>query len=225
MKKFLRIVKRIVNRLFGTKSDMLFWRFRHTLDSKWPESYLSEISLNHLHRKILVDVIVKYRPKSVLEIGCASGPNLVLLSQKLPNVKLKGIDVSAKAIETGQKYLESKNVKNVKLNIGNVLNLKNFPDKSFDVVFTDATLIYVDKNKIENVLKELTRITRKAVILTEWNIESYESHYIGHWAHNYKKIFKEIAPGAEIKLTKINPEIWPGDWAKYGYIIECKIRI
>lgn len=223
MRKLLRIAKRVANKLLGTKSDLLFWRFRHILDPKWAENYLAESSLNHLHRKLLVNAIVKYSPKSVLEVGCASGPNLVLLSQKLPNAQLEGMDVSAKAIETGRRYLMSKNIKNVELKTGNVLNLESFPGKSFDLVFTDATLIYVDKNRIEKVIKELTRIAKEAIVLVEWSTDLEESRYGDYWAHNYKKMFKEIAPGAEIKLTKIDPETWPGDWAKYGYIVEVRI--
>lgn len=224
MTNILRILKRLANKTLGTISDSLFWRYRHFLDRNWSENYLSENSLSHPHRKLLIEKILKYSPQSVLEVGCASGPNLVLLSQKLPNAKLLGIDVSKKAVETGRKYLELLKIKNVRLEVGNVLELGSFADKSFDVVFTDAVLIYVDKNKIENVLKELIRIAKKAVVLNEWLTGSEESIYVGHWAHDYKKLFQELTPKTETKLTKISENVWSGDWAKYGYIIEASLK-
>ncbi len=224
MRKLLRVAKRFANKIFGTASDSWFWKFRHAFDKNWALRYISEESLSHPHRKLLVDTIVRYSPQSVLEIGCASGPNLVLLSQKLPNAKLEGVDVSAKAIETGGRYLELQKIKNVELQTGNVLKLKNFPDKSFDLVLTDATLIYVDKNRIESVLKELIRIAKKAVILNEWLTNEDTSAYVGHWAHNYQSLIKKLAPKARVKTTKITPEIWPGDWSRWGYVLEVDLK-
>lgn len=220
MRKLLRTAKRIANKLFGTKSDLIFWRFRHFFDRKWSESYISEASFGHPHRQLLVEKIISYKPKNVLEVGCASGPNLVLLSKKIPDAKLEGIDVSPKAIETGRKYLESRNIENVELKIGDALNLEIFSDKTFDVVFTDAALIYVDKSKIEGVLKELTRIAKKAVVLNEWHTNEKDSLYRDHWIHNYKDLFEKLSPNAQVKSTKISEEVWPGDWSKYGYIVE-----
>ncbi|HXF44200.1 MAG TPA: class I SAM-dependent methyltransferase [Candidatus Paceibacterota bacterium] len=222
MTKILKILKRLANKTLGTVSDSIFWKYRHFLDKKWSENYISEQSLAHPHRKILIEKIIKYSPTSVLEVGCASGPNLVLLAQKLPQAKLEGIDISPSAIETGRRYLELQKIKNVRLAVGNILNLKKFADKSFDVVFTDAVLIYVDKNKIENVLKEMVRVARKAVVLNEWLTDSEKSAYVGHWAHNYKNLFKKIMPNAEFALTKVKPDVWAGDWATYGYIIEAE---
>lgn len=225
MKRLLRLIKRVAEKVFGTKADELFWRSRHPVDQTWPEKYISEQSLAHPHRKLLIEKILKYSPASVLEVGCASGPNLILLAQKLPQAKLEGIDISLNAVQTGRKYLKLQNIRNVKLEIGNVLNLKKFADKSFDVVFTDAVLIYVDKNKIENVLKELTRVAKKTVILNEWLTGEEKSTYVGHWAHNYEIFFKKIVPNAEVILTKITPDIWTGDWEEYGYIIETDLSV
>ncbi|KKT89072.1 MAG: Methyltransferase type 12 [Candidatus Jorgensenbacteria bacterium GW2011_GWC1_48_8] len=221
MRTLLKIAKRISNKVLGTTSDLLFWRFRHFIDRRWPENYVSKQSLAHPHRSLLVEKISKYNPQNALEIGCASGPNLILLSRKLPQAKFSGIDLSGSAIQTGKKYLELQKIKNVELRVGNVLNLKNIPDKSFDVVFTDAVLIYVGKNKIKGVLRELARIAKYAVILVEWNsVKDWE--YLGHWAYNYETLFKEIAPAAKVTLTKFTEDVWPGEWSKHGGIVEVK---
>jgi len=72
MKSILRKIKRIADRFFGSKTDTLYWKFRHIFDNSWAESYISPVSINHPHRNVLVDQISKYVPlKNILEIGCA----------------------------------------------------------------------------------------------------------------------------------------------------------
>src|SRR4030042_430657 len=162
-KKFLRLIKRSANKIFGTKVDELFWKFRNIFDRKWPENYISRESINHPHRKFLIDKISVYYPfENILEIGCASGPNLYLLAKKFPEIKLYGIDISKKAIEVG----------------------------------------------------------KKAIVLCEQHSDSEPSFYKDRWIHNYKFIFKEFVAQERVKMDKISPEMWPGHWAKFGYIIE-----
>jgi tRNA G46 methylase TrmB len=120
MKKLLRKVKRLAVKIFGLKVYELFWKFRHFFDKSWAERYISKESINHPHRKILIDIISKYYPfDSALEIGCASGPNLYLLAKKFPEVKLYGIDISKKAIEIGKKKFNKEKISNVILETGN----------------------------------------------------------------------------------------------------------
>jgi len=225
MKKILRFAKRILDKVFGTKAEEFFWRFRHILQDKtWAENYISENSLSHPHRKILVDKISAYAPfKTVLEIGCASGPNLFLLAQKYPEAEFLGIDISDQAVKTGEKWLRLHGIKNVKLISGNTNVLKQFNDKSIDMVFTDATLIYIGPLQIKNVLKELLRLARKVILLIEWHTDSPKSIFVDHWAHNYDELLKDLGYKNKIKFTKIPEEIWAAEWAKYGYIIEIPL--
>ena len=60
MRTLLKIAKRISNKVLGTTSDLLFWRFRHFIDRRWPENYVSKQSLAHPHRSLLVEKISKY---------------------------------------------------------------------------------------------------------------------------------------------------------------------
>ncbi len=39
-----------------------------------------------------------------------------------------------------------------------------------------------------------------------------------------KKLLKKILLEEKINFTKISEDIWAGDWAKYGYIIEVDLR-
>jgi len=121
-----------------------------------------------------------------LEIGCASGPNLYLLAKKFPEIKLYGIDISKKAIEIGKKKFNEEKILNVILETGNPSDLQKFFNKSIDIIFSDACLIYISPKKINSVVEEMVRIAKKAIILCEQHSDNSNSFYNGNWGHNYK---------------------------------------
>lgn len=221
MKSVLRKIKRTANWLFGTKTDELYWKFRHIFDSSWAESYISDDSVRHPHRKVLIDVISKYAPfRSILEIGCASGPNLYLIAGEFPEAKIYGIDISWKAVKTGSGFFKSKGIKSVFLKQGGIEKLKEFEDKSIDIIFSDATLIYLGPSEISFAIKEMARIGKKAIILCEQNSNTGKSFYNDRWIHDYEALFKEMSLFKSIKITKLPAGIWSGDWATMGAIIK-----
>ena len=220
----LRIIKRILDKILGAKSDELSWKFRHLFDKEWAKGYISENAINHPHRKLLVEEISQFNPfESVLELGSAAGANLFLLAKKYPNAKFYGIDVSKKAVKEGQKFFAEKEIKNVFLKTSNITDLKSFANKSIDVVFSDAAIIYIGKKEIELVFKEIFRIAKKAVILCEQHTDK-ESFYNNRWIYNYEKIVKKINPNAQIHFSRLPKGIFGGDWDKYGHIIEVSLQ-
>ncbi len=225
MKKFFRKIKRLADKILGTKADELFWRFRHFFDRSWVERYISEASISHPHRKLLIDKIAVYSPlSSVLEIGCSSGPNLYLLAKSFPKISLYGIDISTKAIKAGQAFFKQKEMNNVSLILGKFDGIKEFQDKSFDIVFSDAALIYAGPDKIDVIIREMLRIAKKAVVLCEQHTESKPALYRDRWIHNYKLLFQRFVPLEKIKFTKFSSGLWVGDWEKFGHIIEVDLR-
>jgi ubiquinone/menaquinone biosynthesis C-methylase UbiE len=218
MKKILRKIKRIMIKVLGSKTDELYWRFRHFFDISWAESYISEESINSPHRKILIEKMSDF--DSILEFGCSSGPNLYLLAQKYPQSKIYGIDISRKAIREGKRFFKKNNIKNVSLISGGIEALAGFKDKSIDVVFSDAVLIYFGKDKIREVIKEMVRIARKEIVLLELH-HNAESVYKDNWIHNYVELFSELGLVAEI--FKLDSGIWAGNWEESGYIIKVKL--
>jgi len=220
----LRKIKRLANKVFGTGVDELYWKFRHIFDREWAESYLSERSIAHPHRQMLVSIIARYSPfDSVLEIGCASGPNLYLLAKSFPKARLCGIDISQRAIEAGKKFFGEKGIKNVFLGSGKAERLDRFKDKSIDVIFTAATLIYLGPEKIESMIKEMLRVAKKSIILCEQHSKDRRFFYKDIWVHNYQSLFEKFVSKQSIKITKISPEIWQKEWGKLGYIIEVSL--
>ncbi len=213
--------------VFGTKVE----------EKRWSNQRLNEANdkfndLNHPHRRLLIEKINKFQPfNSCLEIGCGYGPNLYLLAKKFPGIKLTGIDINPIFIQEGNKLFKKEGIYNIELINGKVDELVQFKDKSFDVVLTDAVLIYIGRDKIKKVVKEMIRITKHALILVEWHYDLQNKdpkglgiYHLGCWKRNYVNLFSQFISKNKIQITKLLPEHWPDkNWEEFGHIIEARI--
>ena len=137
------------------------------------------------------------------------------------------------AVQKGNEWLAQEGISNVKLLESKADELRQFQDKSFDVVFTDAVLIYIGPDKIKEVMEELIRITRKALILMErhgfepdhkdpYGLGVYHS---GCWKRDYVALLKQFVSEEQIHVTKITEEVWPDkNWKEVGAVIEIIIK-
>jgi ubiquinone/menaquinone biosynthesis C-methylase UbiE len=227
-------------RLLGTRITEKEWATRHLRSGndwnntkhigesdEWVKCYWD--SRDHGHRSFLLEHISKFSAiSSILEIGCNCGPNLYLVARKFPEARIVGIDINPEVVQRGNEWLAQEGIKNVKLLVGKADELGQFDDKTFDIVFTDAVLIYIAPDKIKEVMKSMLRITRKALILFEWHSFGCKSNpsgvYVGHWMRDYAALLKEFVPEENIHITKMPEELWPDKyWQKYGAVIEVTV--
>ena len=208
-----------LERLFGTRLNEIIWSRRQISAGK---DYLG--AEKDIHRKFLVEKVSNFLPiHSILEIGCGTGLNLYLLHKKFPNAELRGIDINPNSVEHGNKWFKKEGISNVKLLVDKADELRQFQDKSFDIVFTDAVLIYIGPDKIKEVIAEMLRVTHKALIFGEWHcLGNPLGIYVGHWARDYKTLLKEFVPEEKMNITRIPEDSFNGDknWYKYGAVIE-----
>ena len=224
------IYDRLDPRRFSTAAQMRFWARRHRRPggdwgpggADWIEAYWR--SMCHPHRRFLLERIGAYSPLgSALEVGCNCGPNLFLLARKYPCARLTGIDVNKAAVERGNELLYQKNVANARLLTGRADDLSGFPDRGFDVVFSDAVLMYVGPDRVEASLREMLRAASRAVILLEQQDATSASGYYtgGKWRRDYISLVRTLAPSSRIEATPLNGSVWPDDgWARCGALIE-----
>ncbi|MBU4468622.1 MAG: class I SAM-dependent methyltransferase [Candidatus Omnitrophica bacterium] len=168
---------------------------------------------------------MRYAPFSeVLEVGCGRGVNLSLLAKRYPFANLRGVDINTVFIAEGNYFLKENGITTCTLLAGKADELA-FSDKSIDVVFTNAVLIYIAPDKIKEVLTAMFRIAKKAVILLEQHIDSPRAIYNrGNWQRDYVSLIQQIDPSVTVSLTKISKSIWDDpDWSTCGYVIEGKL--
>ena len=146
----------------------------------------------------------------ILDVGCDDG-TLMQFLKKNKKVDIRGIEISKKKVQTcvakGLTVLE-----------GNAeLDLKQFPDRSFDYVILGQTLqAFVNP---QAVIEELLRIGKKAIV----TIPNF-----GHWKVRLNLLTKGTMP-----VTKTLPNNWYNtpnihmctirDFVEFSKVIDFKI--
>ena len=145
--------------------------------------------------KIIVDLIEE--KTRVLDVGCDDG-SLMESLKKNKNVDARGIEISKDKVQT----CVSKGLTVIEGNAE--LDLKQFPNDSFDYVVLGQTLqAFVNP---EIVIKELLRVGKKAII----TIPNF-----GHWKVRLNLLIKGTMP-----IT----ESLPNDWYNTPNIHMCTIK-
>ena len=158
--------------------------------------------------RIIADIIQENT--RVLDVGCDEGILMEFLKEN-KNVDIRGIEISKKKVQIciakGLTVIE-----------GNAeVDLKQFPNKSFDYVVLGQTLqAFVNPEK---VIRELLRVGKKAIV----TIPNF-----GHWKVRLNLLIKGTMP-----ITKSLPNDWYNtpnihmctikDFVKFSKVIDFKI--
>jgi len=132
---------------------------------------------------------------SVLDVGCAKGFMLHDMAELISGITVKGVDVSAYAIEHA--------IDDMKPHVG-VADARAlpFPDKSFDVVISINTIHNLDRPDCARALREIERVSRAGSFITvdayrddaekmrmeAWNLTAKTIMHVDEW----KDFFAEV---------------------------------
>lgn len=159
----------------------------------WIANYQKSLGLRH--RVAISQIVKELKPKTLLEIGCHCGPNLIRLATDHPTLKIAGLDASPEAIAAGQQWAIKAGFEGrVECAVGRFpLATEKFPTGAFDVVLSCYTLAYISPADLDAALYELGRIAKRAVILAEPQVfEEPVSHRhamsgYSEWHHDYQR--------------------------------------
>jgi len=132
---------------------------------------------------------------SVLDVGCGKGFMLYDMIKLIPNITVKGVDISTYAIENAiedmKPYVQVADAKNLP-----------FEDNSFDVVISINTIHNLEQENCAQALKEIERVSRGKSFITVdayrndkekemmylWNLTAKTIMHIDEW----KTFFKQV---------------------------------
>lgn len=99
--------------------------------------------------------------ENVLEIGCGTARNLIILAEKYPATNFYGLDASAEMLKTAQEKVEAKQLKNINLQVALADNFsydKTFNlAQPFDTVYFSYSISMIPpwRESIQNALENL----------------------------------------------------------------------
>ncbi len=134
--------------------------------------------------------------KNVLDYGCGTGVHLPWLSKSFKEVT--GIDLSQNSLRIVEKRIESENLKNVKLVLGDCEKTE-FQGEFFDTVFDGGTFSSLDLN---NALKEIHRILKSGGMLI--GIETLGHNPLANFKRKINKILGKRTAWAESHIFKLD---------------------
>ncbi len=161
-----------------------------------------------------------YPFSSVLELGTGYAQNLSVLAKHFPQVDFLGIDSSRSCIESGASLLKERGFKNVRLLCAPASSIRDYEDKSFDVLVACAFMLYIEPAEIDELVKEMFRVARKRIIVLEQHrsAEGANAHMgeyalriegsAGYWVRDYEKLFLRHSEPARLRSWKIPAPRW-----------------
>ena len=147
--------------------------------------------------EVVKDFIKFYKlnkKSKILDIGCGKGFMLHDFKQAIPEITVRGIDISKYAINNSllsvRKYLK----------IGNAKKL-NFPDNYFDLTISITTLHNLNLNDFKKSITEIQRVSKKSFITVDsyrneeekkrmdaWNLTALTYMHRKDWIQLFKEI-------------------------------------
>lgn len=87
----------------------------------------------------------------VLELGCASGNNLIPIAEAFPKSTFVGVDLSERQIAAGKTIVEALGLKNLELRHGNIMEV-SARDGKFDYIIVHGIFSWVPREVQEQIL-------------------------------------------------------------------------
>ncbi len=158
----------------------------HYLPGRWKPVAEALISRYHLTNA-----------SSILDVGCGKGFLLYEIQLLLPKARIVGIDVSAHALASRHPEFHGEMI------LGQAQSPLSFPDKSFDLVVSLATLHNLRLPELAIALSEIERVGKRAYIMVESYRDERELFNLECWALTAE--------------TFLDPGEWTWLYDRFGY--------
>ena len=120
---------------------------------------------------------------SVVEFGCNIGLNLIALSQLVPQLELKGVEINAAAAAQARVNLPGADI-----TLGSILDFAT--DRPCDLAFTCGVMIHLNPDMLPGVYARLAAASRRYVVISEYyNPSPVAVGYRGHADRLFKRDF------------------------------------
>lgn len=193
-----------------------FWRQEEIEERKATPEDAPLLPIRGSERAVFIEAVASCWPSSVLDVGCGFGQNAHILCRLLPSLRYVGLDFSAQRVGEGQQILDKAGVSQARLVEGNALDLSAFADSSVDVVLSSAFLLYIAPDDLKQVITEMCRVAKKAIIILEQHDSSLaqagrevqEQKRPPYWIRNYTSEFISRVSSLSVREFDVPAPRW-----------------
>lgn len=124
--------------------------------------------------KMMIDYYDLKPGDRVLDVGCGKGFQMFELTQVLPGLQVRGLDLSTYAIENAHPEIQPL------IDHGSASKLP-YADKAFDLVFSINTLHNLSNRDLNSALREMERVGRRKYLCVESYRNETEKANLLYW--------------------------------------------
>ncbi len=198
--------------------------------------FASDVGGTRFRQLILCRVIERLAPKSVLEVGCGNGINLLLLSGRFPEIAFAGVELTSGGHEAAKRFQElarlpesleafaplkirdNEAFKHINFVQGDATSLP-FPTGSFDLVYSVLAVEQMEQIRAQ-ALSEIARVAGKAVAM----IEPFKDVNNGFWSRLYvyrRNYFRGSVD--DLRTYGLTPEFATDDFPQEAFLKACLV--
>lgn len=192
---------------------------------------LSLENLDYPHRswlaRALVESVGNPPTASVLEVGCAYGPNLIQLNRLAPRWRYTGVDISPSYVALGRSELKKLGLHNIVLQRHDLALPLPSEVGAFDVVFSDAVVMYASPRRARRILEEMVRVSHGIVAVLELTggnrLLPHRPNRDG-WLHNYPGLLSQFRGVHSVTSVAMPQGVRAaGRWPQFGRLTIARV--
>lgn len=146
-----------------------------------------------------------FRPKKILDLGCAIGNSSVVWARAFPDAEVYGIDVAAPVLRYARARAEALGVP-VHFSQQNA-EKTNFDEGAFDLVLSHIVLHETSKSALPRILGECHRVLQKGGLMLHLEIprgKSIIEKFMHNWeSYNNNETFSRFMTGIDLKAEAL----------------------
>lgn len=114
--------------------------------------------------------------KAIVDLACGPATQLAYVADLNPDINFVGVDFSDTMLASAEKYIDERNLKNVRFEYGDISNLTSIQDDSYDGVISSMALHHLPtSDHLECCFKEIRRVLKSGgcLYLTDFSRLKY----------------------------------------------------
>lgn len=197
--------------------------------------FASDVGATRVRQLLLVRMIERLKPSSVLEVGCGNGINLMLLAGRFPDVKFAGVELTVQGHRSASGMQEQAELpehiqeyaplplqdpsafRRIRFVQGSAEELP-FADGEFDLVITILALEQMEQIR-QRALSEVARVAARHV----FNIEPFRDVNDGWAGRNVVRRNYFRGSIEEMRRYGLEPEMATWDFPQEAFLKACAV--